>query len=86
MVVGFVNARMLALRQAIGAVMGAFIGTTITAWLVAAGLSVKALKISIYALPMIGLGFLLNTAMKRRGCVCLARWSWAWASCCSASV
>jgi len=67
MVVGFVNARMLALRQAIGAVMGANIGTTITAWLVAAGLSVKALKISIYALPMIGLGFLLNTAMKRRG-------------------
>ncbi len=67
MVVGFVNAGLLGLRQAIGAVLGANIGTTITAWLVAAGLSVKALKISNWALPMIGLGFLANVAMRRRG-------------------
>ena len=34
MVVGFVNAGMLNLSQAVGVIMGANIGTTITAWLV----------------------------------------------------
>ena len=66
MVVGFVNARLLGLRQAIGAVMGANIGTTITSWLVAGGLSVKAFKISLYSLPMIGFGFLGTVALRSR--------------------
>ncbi|MFP4057734.1 MAG: Na/Pi cotransporter family protein [Candidatus Brocadiia bacterium] len=66
MVVGFVNARLLGLRQAIGAVMGANIGTTITAWLVAAGLSVKAFKISLYTLPIIGLGFFMGLVLRSR--------------------
>jgi len=66
MVVGFVNARLLGLRQAIGAVMGANIGTTITAWLVTAGLSVKAFKVSLYTLPMIGAGFVLNVVPRSR--------------------
>jgi len=66
MVVGFVNARLLGLRQAIGAVMGANIGTTITAWLVTAGLALSAFKISLYALPMIGLGFLASVALRSR--------------------
>ena len=34
MVVGFVNAGMLTLVQAVGVIMGANIGTTITAWIV----------------------------------------------------
>ena len=66
MVVGFVNARLLGLRQAIGAVMGANIGTTITSWVVAGGLSLKAFKISLYCLPMIGFGFLGTVALRSR--------------------
>ncbi|MBQ2424619.1 MAG: Na/Pi symporter, partial [Alistipes sp.] len=34
MVVGFVNAALLTLDQAIGVIMGANIGTTVTAWLI----------------------------------------------------
>jgi phosphate:Na+ symporter len=66
MIVGFVNARLMGLRQAIGAIMGANIGTTITAWLVATGLSLSALKITLYSLPMIGLGFLANAVLRSR--------------------
>lgn len=65
MVVGFVNAGLLALRQAIGAVMGANIGTTSTAWLVAA-----ALKFSIVeylALAALGVGFAMMVLPKSRG-------------------
>jgi phosphate:Na+ symporter len=34
MVVGFVNAQLMSLQQAVGVIMGANIGTTMTAWLV----------------------------------------------------
>lgn len=54
MVVGFVNAGLLTLVQAVGVIMGANIGTTVTAWIVALlGFSVK---ISSMALPAIGIG------------------------------
>lgn len=57
MTVGFVNAGLLTLRQAISIILGANIGTTLTAWLV----SFFALfKITNYALPAIGIGFLLT--------------------------
>jgi phosphate:Na+ symporter len=57
MTVGFVNAGLLTLRQAISIVLGANIGTTLTAWLV----SFFALfKITNYALPAIGAGFFLT--------------------------
>ena len=56
MVVGFVNAGLLTLRQAIGVIMGANIGTTFTAWLV----SIAVFKITVLALPAIGIGFALN--------------------------
>ena len=57
MTVGFVNAGLLTLRQAISIVLGANIGTTLTAWLV----SFFALfKITSYALPAIGIGFFLT--------------------------
>ncbi len=58
MVVGFVNAGLLALKQAISVVMGANIGTTFTAWLVS---SMAVFKITHYALPAVGIGFALNT-------------------------
>jgi len=49
MVVGFVNAGLLTLVQSIGVVLGANIGTTITAQLI-------AFKITKFALPAIGIG------------------------------
>lgn len=56
--IGFVNAGLLSLRQALGVVYGANIGTTITGWLVAAvGFD---WDIDAFALPMIGLGMLLR--------------------------
>ncbi len=48
MVVGFVNSGFMTLSQAVGVIMGANIGTTITGW-------VLALKIGKYGLPIIGL-------------------------------
>lgn len=54
MTVGFVDAGLLMLRQAIGVVMGANIGTTITGWLVAL-LGFKFSVTSI-ALPAVALG------------------------------
>ncbi len=54
MVVGFVNAGLLALKQAISVVIGANIGTTFTAWLVS---SMSVFKVTQYALPAIGVGF-----------------------------
>lgn len=56
MVVGFVNAGLLSLKQAISVVIGANIGTTFTAWLVS---SMSVFKVSQYALPTIGIGFAL---------------------------
>ena len=52
MAIGFVNAGLMTLRQAIGVIMGANIGTTVTAFLI-------GFKISQYALPMIGVGMIL---------------------------
>ena len=52
--IGFVNAGLLNLMQAMGIVYGANIGTTVTGWLVAAiGFD---FKVEAFALPMIGLG------------------------------
>lgn len=64
MVVGFVNAGLLTLIQAIGVIMGANIGTTVTAWLVS-WLGFKA-DISILAIPMMALGFVLSIAKSER--------------------
>lgn len=62
MVIGFVNAGLLTLKQAIPVVLGANIGTTFTAWIV----SVFAIfKITTYALPAVGVGFLIMIASKR---------------------
>lgn len=54
MVVGFVNAGLLSLSQAIGVIMGANIGTTVTGWIVA--LFGFKFDITAVALPAIGIG------------------------------
>jgi phosphate:Na+ symporter len=61
MTVGLVNAGLLTLRQALCVVLGANVGTTFTAWLVSA---FALFNITSYALPMIGLGFLLRIVGK----------------------
>ena len=64
MVVSFVNAGLLTLTQAIGVIMGANIGTTVTAWLVA-WLGFKA-DISILAIPLMLFGFLFSNSKKNK--------------------
>ncbi len=55
LVVSFVNAGLLSLVESIGVIMGANIGTTVTAWLISIiGFKVK---IATYAMPIIALGF-----------------------------
>jgi len=65
MVIGFINAGLLTLKQAINVIIGTNIGTTATAWLVSIS-GIGALKITIYALPAVGIGFLLNVLGKTR--------------------
>lgn len=56
--IGFVNAGLLTLTQALGVVFGANIGTTVTGWLVAmVGFEIN---ISAIALPIIGVGMVLR--------------------------
>lgn len=57
MTVGFVNAGLLTLKQALSVVLGANIGTTITAGLVSV---LAVFKITNYALPVVGVGFLVS--------------------------
>ena len=66
MTVGFVNAGLLTLSQAVGVIMGANIGTTVTAWMVSL-LGFKA-DISLFAVPLMAVGFILSLAKsdKRR--------------------
>ena len=58
MLVGFVTAGLMSLSQAIGVILGADIGTTITAQIV-------AFKVTKYALLLVAIGFLLIFAAKR---------------------
>ncbi|MBA7469797.1 MAG: Na/Pi cotransporter family protein [Spirochaeta sp.] len=62
MVVSFVNAGLINLTQAIGVIMGANIGTTVTGWIVAI-IGFK-FKITSIALPAIGIGMLLIFAKR----------------------
>ncbi len=56
--IGFVNAGIINMRQALGIVYGSNIGTTMTGWLVA----IIGFKINVdaFALPLIGLGMILK--------------------------
>lgn len=64
MVVGFVNAGLLTLMQAVGVIMGANIGTTVTAWIISV-LGFKA-DISILAVPLMAVGFVMSMAKKEK--------------------
>ena len=56
--IGFVNAGLITLYQALGVVYGSNIGTTMTGWLVATvGFQIK---VDAFAMPMIGIGMLLR--------------------------
>ena len=59
MVVGFVNAGLMTLKQAVSVILGANIGTTVTAQLV-------AFQLTDYALPAIGIGVILFLFSKHR--------------------
>ena len=61
MVVSFVNAGLLTLGNAIGVIMGANIGTTLTAWITSLGFSVN---IALFAVPIMGVGFLMHSSKK----------------------
>ncbi|MCB0351029.1 MAG: Na/Pi cotransporter family protein [Bdellovibrionales bacterium] len=65
MIVGFVNAGLMNLTQAIGVIFGANIGTTITGWII-------SIKIGKYSLLLIGLGFIPFIFAKDTGRA--ARW------------
>ena len=64
MVVSFSNAALLTLPEAISVIMGANIGTTVTAWLIA----ILGFKVNMgtIALPLVGLGLLLTFMKKER--------------------
>lgn len=57
MTIGFVNASLLTLKQALGVIFGANIGTTITGWIL-------VLNIGKYGLPMVGAGAILYMFLK----------------------
>ncbi|MBQ8838426.1 MAG: Na/Pi cotransporter family protein [Bacteroidales bacterium] len=63
MVVSFVNAGLLTLGNAIGVIMGANIGTTLTAWVTALGFSVD---ISVFSVPLMAIGFILCSSKKQK--------------------
>ncbi|WP_108977977.1 Na/Pi cotransporter family protein [Leptospira ryugenii] len=62
LVVGFVNAGLMQLTEAIGVIMGANIGTTITAWIVSF-LGFK-FNIATFAMPAIALGMIFQFSKK----------------------
>ena len=64
MVVSFVNAGLLTLANAIGVIMGANIGTTVTAWLI----SILGFKvdISILSIPLMAIGFVFFVSKKSK--------------------
>ncbi len=64
MVVSFVNAGLLTLAQSVGVIMGANIGTTVTAWIITL-LGFKA-DISIISIPLIGIGFVFMMLKSRK--------------------
>ena len=59
MVVGFVNAGLMTLLQALGVIFGSNIGTTVTVQLI-------AFRLTDYALPIIGLGMLVMFLAKKK--------------------
>ncbi|MDD2475562.1 MAG: Na/Pi cotransporter family protein [Dysgonamonadaceae bacterium] len=65
MVVSFVNAGLLSLAQSIGVIMGANIGTTVTAWMIAL-FGFGKFSISIISIPLLGIGLPLIFSAKSK--------------------
>ena len=59
MAIGFVNATLMTVQQAIGVELGAAVGTTVTGWIV-------TLDISAYAMPVIGAGVFIRFFSKSK--------------------
>ncbi len=66
MVVSFVNAGLLSLAQSISVIMGANVGTTVTAWIIS--LFGFKVNISVFALPLVGLAlpFIFSSKSKNK--------------------
>ncbi len=62
--IGFVNAGVLTLRQALGVIFGTNVGTTMTGWLVS--LVGGGFKIEAFALPILTVGVVLRLAAPRK--------------------
>ena len=66
MVVSFVNAGLMSLQQAIGVIMGANVGTTVTAWIISA----IGFKVNIVALALpllaVGIPLIFSSISKRK--------------------
>lgn len=67
MVVGFVNAGMLNLSQAVGVIMGANIGTTVTAWIVSMSEWGSIFKPEFFAPLLLGIGAFVVLFVKSSG-------------------
>ncbi len=67
MIVGFVNAGVLSLVQATGVIMGANIGTTITAWIVSMNEWTSLFKPSFFAPLLLGIGAFMMLFSKKEG-------------------
>ena len=67
MVVGFVNAGLMSLKQAVGVIMGANIGTTVTAWIVSLGEWTSFLKPAVLAPLCIIIGVVMINFCKKQG-------------------
>ncbi|HNZ52870.1 MAG TPA: Na/Pi cotransporter family protein [bacterium] len=59
MAIGFVNASLMTVQQAIGVELGAAVGTTVTGWIV-------TMDISAYAMPTIGIGVFIRFFSKNK--------------------
>ena len=66
MIVGFVNAGLMSLTQAVGVIMGANIGTTITSWIVSLGEWTSFLKPSVLAPLCIVIGVVMTMFSKKQ--------------------
>ena len=74
MVVGFVNSKVMTLKQSIGIIMGANIGTTVTSWLLSLGgissdnIIMKLLKPTSFTpvLALIGIGFTMFSKSSKK--------------------
>ena len=74
MVVGFVNAGLMNLMQALSVVLGANIGTTITGQII-------AFKVTQFSLPAIGIGVVMRLFIRDKKSTITGKFCWGSGSC-----